>query len=129
MTKKQDVVKELADAWSSGDKDVMRKHLYDDYSVVGPMMEIFGAEACIAAMDDCPFESTCESREMIEEGDKVVHVFDWVVTAPFQKTISTVEVVEFEGDQVLKTQLFYDTSNFPSAFLEQMKQMSDDIAA
>ncbi|PCJ98135.1 MAG: hypothetical protein COA45_08255 [Zetaproteobacteria bacterium] len=124
MTTKQDIAKELVDAWSTKNEAIVRKYLHADFHFKGPMMESNGLEECIASMANCPFESSCQNSEMIEQGDQVVHVFDWVVTAPFQATIPTVEVMKFEGDQVKKSRMFFDTALFPVEFLEQMKQQA-----
>jgi len=65
-------------------------------------------------------QSRCENSEMVEQGDKVVHIFDWIVTAPFTGTIPSVEVMEFAGDKVKQSRLFYDTALFPAELAEAM---------
>lgn len=124
MTTKQDIAKELVEAWVTKNIEVIRKHLHADFHMKGPMMEINSMEECVASMDGCPFESTCQNSEMIEQGDNVVHVFDWVVTAPFQATIPTVEVMGFVGEKVKTSRLYYDTAILPAEFIEQMKQQA-----
>ncbi len=124
MTIKQTIAKELVDAWNTKNEAVIRAHLHHDFYFKGPMMELNGVDGCIASMDDCPFECTSANSEMIEQDNKVVHVFDWIVTAPFQETIPAVEVLEFEGNKVKNSRLFFDTAKFPAEFAEQMKQQA-----
>lgn len=124
MTTKQDIAKELVEAWVTKNEEVIRKYLHVDFHMKGPMMELNSMEECVASMDGSPFESTCQNSEMIEQGDSVVHVFDWVVSAPFQATIPTVEVMEFAGEKVKTSRLYYDTAILPADFVEQMQQQA-----
>lgn len=125
MTKRQEIVKAVANAWNAKDKGVLRKHLHEYYSFQGPMMSIVGAEENIKSVDDCPFESTFENSEMIEQGDRVVHMFDWLVSAPFQANIPVVEVTDFVEDKMSKTRFFFDTGKMPAECVEQMKRDQD----
>lgn len=124
MTTKQAIVEALAQAWVTKDDIVFRKYMHVDVRMDGPMMAFESLDDLLDSMKDCPFESTCQNSDIIVQGDKVVHVFDWVVTAPFQATIPTVEVMAFEGDKVKKSRLFYDTAILPADFIEQMKQQA-----
>ncbi len=129
MTIKQKIAKELFEAWSDKNEAILRKHMHQDFEFKGPMMAIKGVEANIASLADCPFESTSETHDMVEQDDKLVHVFDWIVSAPFQATIPAVEVMHFDGEQVTSSRMFFDTGLFPTEFLEQMKEMASQEAA
>ena len=43
-------------------------------------------------MKNCPFESKTENCEVVVQDNKLVHIFDWNVTAPFQASTPVVEV-------------------------------------
>lgn len=122
MTTKKDIVSELSDAWFTKKKDVFRKYLHEDFQYKCPAMEINGRDNAIASMDESPFEGRMENVTLVEQGDKVVNIFDWVVTAPFQATIPCVEVVTFEGDKAKSSRAYFDTALYPEEFVEQMKQ-------
>lgn len=124
MTTKQDIVEALAQAWITKDASVFRKYMHVDMHMEGPMIAFESLDDFLDSIKGCPFESLCQNSDIIVQGDKVVHVFDWVVTAPFQATIPFVEVMVFEGDKVKTSRSFFDTAIFPADFIEQMKQQA-----
>ena len=124
MTTKETIVKELADAWVSKNPEAFRKYLHVDCHFKGPLMELNGLDEMVESIKDCPFESSCQNVELVIQGDKVVNVFDWAVTAPFQKTIPCVEVLDFEGDKVKRSRFFFDTALLPVEVVEQMSQQA-----
>ena len=121
---KEEIVNALTEAWVNVDEAAFRKYLHKDFDFVGPMMETHGLDAMLDAIKSCPFEDSCEKKDLIIQGDKAVNVFDWVVTAPFVATIPCVEVINFEGDQVRSSKLFFDTALLPQEVKEQMQQMA-----
>ncbi|MGH1457132.1 MAG: nuclear transport factor 2 family protein [Alphaproteobacteria bacterium] len=121
---KEEIVKELAQAWVSGDTDVFRKYLHADFHFKGPIMETNSLNEMLSSMEECPFESSCQNSELIIQGDKVVNIFDWAVTAPFQANIPCVEVMRFEGDLVKSSLLFFDTALMPAEFKEEMEKQA-----
>ncbi len=120
MANAAEIVKKLNTAWENKDEAAMRLLLHPDYHFKGPMMEMT-TEEVIGFMHTCPFECNNQNSEIISEGNKVVQVFDWHITAPFQATIPMVEVLEIEGNKVKKARLFFDTALFPE---EAKKMMS-----
>jgi ketosteroid isomerase-like protein len=120
MSKLIDVAKQMTEAWVRKDEGAFRACLHPDYSFKGPMMEMKSANEAVEFMKRCPFESTSENCEVVVEGNTLVHVFDWTVTAPFQATIPMVEVMEFEGEKVKRSRLFFDSALFPAEVKEQM---------
>ena len=76
-------------------------------------MTMNGVEEAVDFMKKCPFESNTENCEVVIDGQTLVHVFDWNVSAPFQAVIPMVEVLEFEGQKVKRARLFYDSALFP----------------
>jgi hypothetical protein len=114
MTDLVEIAKKLDTAWRTKDEVALQKLLHKDYHFKGPMMEMKGAKEAIELMKNCPFESKTENCEVVVQDNKLVHIFDWNVTAPFQASIPVVEVLEFEGDKVRKSRLFFDTAKMPA---------------
>ncbi|MDX1411586.1 MAG: nuclear transport factor 2 family protein [Nitrospirales bacterium] len=115
-----DVAKQMTEAWGRKDETTFRACLHPDYSFKGPMMEMKSANEAVDFMKRCPFESTSENCEVVVEGNTLVHVFDWNVSAPFTATIPMVEVMEFEGKKVKRSRLFFDSALFPAEVKEHM---------
>jgi limonene-1,2-epoxide hydrolase len=124
MTNTKEIVMKMDQAWSAKDETTMRALLHADYHFKGPMMEINGPDESIAMMNHFPFESHNENEELIVQGSKAVHVFDWVVTSPFQATIPMTEVLELEDNRVKNARLFFDTALFPAEVKAQMMSAS-----
>lgn len=120
MTDYTEIAKKLDAAWRTKDEATLQKLLHKDYHFKGPMMEMKGAKEAIEFMKNCPFESKNENCEVVVQDNKLVHIFDWNVTAPFQASIPMVEVLEFEGDKVRKARLFFDTAKMPSQAMGEM---------
>lgn len=128
MSALTEIVQKINAAWDSKDEATMREYLHEDYRFRGPMMEINNVDECIEFMKSCPFEGGSENVEMITEGNRVVQVMDWVVTTPFQATISIVEIIDFEGEKVKNSRMFFDTAAFPAEFIAQMEEMNKNAA-
>jgi len=116
------VAKKMTKAWEDKDEAAFRACLHDDYTFKGPMMEMNSANEAVEFMNSCSFECTSENCEVVVEGQTLVHIFDWKVTAPFQATIPMVEVMEFEGDKVKRARLFFDSALFPAEIKAQMME-------
>jgi len=117
MNNNVEAAKKMAEAWEIKDEELMRSFLHEDYLCVSPGEDMNG-DQLVDFMKNCPFEGKCENHELIAEGDKVVGIFDWVVTAPFQATIPMVEIMEFENGKLRKSRMFYDRSLFPAEFAD-----------
>ncbi len=115
-----DVAKKMTKAWEDKDEAAFRACLHDDYTFKGPMMEMNSANEAVEFMNSCSFECTSENCEVVVEGQTLVHIFDWKVTAPFQATIPMVEVMEFEGEKLRRARLFFDSALFPAEVKAQM---------
>jgi len=126
MTNTKDIIMKMDTAWNAKDEATMRSCLHEDYHFKGPMMEINGPDESIAMMQNFPFECSNENEELIIQDNKAVHIFDWVVTSPFQATIPMTEVLELEGGKVKNARLFFDTALFPAEVKAQM--MSNKVA-
>lgn len=115
-----DVAKKMNQAWHDKDQEAFRQCLHKDYTFTGPMMTMNSADEAVDFMTKCPFDSATENCEVFVEGQTLVHVFDWHVTAPFQATIPMVEVLEFEGGKVKRARLFFDSALFPAEIKASM---------
>ena len=120
MSKLIDVAKQMNEAWMNKDEAAFRACLHPAYSFKGPMMEMKSPDEAVEFMQRCTFESTSENCEVVVEGNTLVHVFNWNVTSPFHATIPMVEVMEFEGDKVKRSRLFFDSALFPAEVKAQM---------
>ena len=120
MSTMLDVAKQMTAAWENKDEAAFRACVHEHYMFKGPMMEMRNANEAVEFMQRCAFESTTKNCEVIQEGNRLVHVFDWTVTAPFQATIPMVEVMEFENGKVIRARLFFDSALFPAEVKEQM---------
>ncbi len=128
MSQIVEVIKAIDTAWKNKDEKTMREHLHADYYFKGPMMEIDGVDACIACMNSMPMEGDSNNSEIICEGNKAVHAFDWVITAPFKANVPMVEIMEFENNKLKTSRMFFDTALLPAEFIEQLKQMKEQAA-
>ena len=120
MSTMLDVAKQMTAAWENKDEAAFRTCVHEHYTFKGPMMEMRSANEAVEFMQRCAFESTTKNCEVIEEENRLVHVFDWTVTAPFQATIPMVEVMEFENGKVIRARLFFDSALFPAEVKAQM---------
>ena len=73
-------------------------------------------------MASCPFEGSCKTVDIIVDGNRVVHTFDWHATAPFQGVIPMVEIMSFVDGKIKTSQMYYDTGAFPKDVIENMQQ-------
>ena len=115
-----DVAKQMTDAWTRKDEEGFRECLHDEYLFKGPMMEFKSPNEAVEFMHRCPFESTSENCEVVVEGNTLVHIFNWNVTAPFKANIPMVEVLEFASGKVKRARLYFDPALFPAEVKEQM---------
>lgn len=120
MTDLVEIAKKLDTAWRAKDEATYRALLHKDYYFKGPKMEMKGVDEAVEFMKNCPFESHNENCEVVVQENKLVHIFDWIGTAPFQVTIPMVEVMEFEGSKLKKARLFFDTAKFPAQAIGAM---------
>jgi len=115
-----ELAKRMTKAWQEKDESTFRACIHDDYTFKGPMMEMRSAHEAVEFMKQCAFECSTENCEVVIEGQTLVHMFDWTVTAPFQATIPMVEVMEFEDDKVKRARLYFDSALFPAEVKQQM---------
>ncbi len=117
-----DIVKQYNEAFKAKDTQKIRPLIHSNYHFKGPLMEIRGAEEMLSFMQSCPFVCNQQNVKFVTEENKVVQIFDWVVTSPFKGTIPMCEYLELENGQIKSSRLFYDSGAFPKEVLEQMNQ-------
>lgn len=115
-----EVIKKMDAAFQAKDKENFRSTLHPEYSFKGPMMGFANVEEAVAFVENCPFDFHNENEIYAEQGDTIFRVFDWVVTAPFQKTIRMMEHMTMKDGRVHFAELFYDTAQFPQDVMAQM---------
>jgi hypothetical protein len=121
MSNMKEAVMKMDKAWGEKDETAFRALIHDDYTFQSPMSALKSADEAIALLKIFPFTANTKNHEFIIEDNKVVHVFDWEATAPFQKTIPMTEIVEFDGGKAKKVRLFYDTGLFPQDVMANRK--------
>jgi len=114
------LIKKMDEAFKAKDTEGFRATLHPEYSFKGPMMGFDNVDEAVAFVENCPFEFHNENETYAEQGDKIFRVFDWVVTAPFQKTIRMVEYMKMKDGKLHSAELFYDTAEFPQEAMAAM---------
>ena len=113
MSNLLETAKKMTLAFSEKNCEAFAECVHEDYSFTGPMMEMNSKQEALDFMKDCPFQAVHDNCEVVVEGQRLVHIFDWNVTAPFEAIIPMVEVMDFEGNLIKKARLYYDTALFP----------------
>lgn len=129
MTDTVALAKKYYQAFAAKDKTTIRALLAKNFHFKGPMMETTGVEEMVGCMDSCPMVGGPQNMTFVAEGNRVVQIFDWVVTAPFSASIPMCEILEIENGQVKSSRLFYDTASFPKEAQELMQQMAQQKKA
>jgi hypothetical protein len=122
MTPIVDIVKQYEAAWDNKNEAAYKALLHPSYMFKGPVMS-YGPEEAVTMMKMCPMKAHYANCVFMTEGNRVAHMFDWVIEAPFQKTMRMAAFYMVENNQIRSHELFYDTAAFPAEFMEQMKQM------
>lgn len=121
-----EIVNKLDKAFREKDEATYADLLHPEYTFEGPMMRLNSKEEAVTFMKTCPFSFHNENSQYIVEGGKVIRLFDWVVTAPFEGRFRMAEYLFIENGKVRSTELFYDTAPFPKEAMQQM--MQDKVA-
>lgn len=118
MSQALEVVKRVSEAWEKKDTKTYRSLLHNDYKFQGPMMEMCSADEAEAFAQNCPFSCSSENATYVAEGNKVVKIFDWIVTSPVKFQLRMVEFSVVEDGKIRSVELFYDTAKFPKEAME-----------
>ena len=123
LSQATDLVKRVNKALETKDIKTYRSLLHSDYRFRGPMMELNDPDEAAAVMEACPFTYRNENAVYVNEDERVVVVFDWVVTAPVKFSIHVVEYWSVNDGKVLASELFFDTAKFPAEAMEILASM------
>lgn len=118
-----DLVKRVNKALETKDIKTYRSLLHSNYKFKGPMMELNDPDEAAAVMEACPFNYHNENVVYVNEGDKVVTIFDWVVTAPVKFSIYMAECLTVKDGKIIGSELFFDTAKFPPEAMEILASM------
>ena len=113
MTTPKEIAQKYATAFLGGEKETARALLHDDYTFVGPMMQLNSADEAMGLLENFPFVASEENVTIVTEGNLVVKKFDWKVTAPFEALIPMTEWFDIQDGKIKSCQLFYDSALFP----------------
>ncbi len=113
MANVTDIVRAYCDAFAAKDMQSLRSLLSDDFSFQGPMMTSDGADKFVEQMRNFPFQARFEDSRMVVEGENVVHMFDFVVTAPVEGSVRMCECFEVTNGKIHSSRLYFDTAQFP----------------
>lgn len=123
MNQAVELVKRVNQALEAKDIKTYRSLLHSNYKFKGPMMEMNDPDEAAAIMEACPFTYRNENVVYISEGEKVVAVSDWVVTAPVKFSIHMAEYLTIKDGKILASELFFDTAKFPAEAMEILASM------
>ncbi len=118
MSKSTELIQQYNENFQSKDIDKVRTLLHDEFTFTGPMMQFGNPDEFANAMREWGFDCRNENVQFVSEGNNVVQIFDWIVTAPFQVTISMCECFEIKDDKILSSKLFFDTAKMPKMEME-----------
>ena len=100
------------DAWSRKDLDAIAAHLHPAVHFKGPMQELNGRDAVLAAAKAIfPVLERMDIRGQFVNGDRAVFVYDFICRQPVG-VCRTAELVRFEDGLVRDTELFFDARPF-----------------
>ena len=123
MSQAIELVKRVNKALEKKDIKAYRDLLHSNYRFRGPMMELNDPDEAAAVMEACPFTHHNENAVYLNDGDKVVVIFDWVVTAPVKFSIHMAECLTVKDGLIAASELFFDTAKFPPEAMEVMASM------
>ena len=100
------------DAWSRKDLDGIAAHLHPAVHFKGPMQELNGRDAVLAATKAIfPILERMDVRGQFVSGDRAVFVYDFICGQPIG-VCRTAELVRFDDGLVRDTELFFDARPF-----------------
>jgi ketosteroid isomerase-like protein len=100
------------DAWSRKDLDGIAVHLHPDVHFKGPMQELNGREAVLAAAKRIfPLLERLEVRARFVSGDRAMFAYDFVCRDPIGVS-RTAELVQFQDGLIRDIALYFDARPF-----------------
>ena len=86
----------------------------------GDLLRSDGKDAVLGFVEQASLTCTEEIVSLTSEEDRVVMVFDFVVTEPVQFRIRMCEVYTIEEGKIRSADLYFDTAEFPSELIERL---------
>lgn len=129
MPTPMEVVKAFEKAFREKDAVAYRNLLHPNYEGRCPMGTVSNRDQAVEAMQACPLTFYRENSVYVAEGNTVVHIFDWIVEAPFQAKTRVVQHLTIENGQIRSLEMIMDTAIFPKEFVEQMEKMTKEKAS
>jgi ketosteroid isomerase-like protein len=123
MTANIELVQRLNDACTEKDFDTARALLHPNYTLDDPFVKCSNPDEFIEFMQNCPFDGKMENVQFIEDGDKVVQLFDCVVKSPVAYRIHMCDVLTLEDGKIRSEEMFYDTAKMPKEALELSRDL------
>lgn len=119
MSKQLELVKRAYEGWEGKKLEILQEVLHTDYKGYVPggyiIEGIEGAKNCI---DSCPFEDHSENVSYIGEGDEIMRVWDYVVTAPTPFRMRMAELSVVKDGKIIKNEAFFDSAAFPKEAMD-----------
>ncbi len=100
------------DAWSRKDLDGIAIHLHPEVHFKGPMQELNGRDAVLAASKRIfPLLERLEVRARFVSGNRAMFAYDFVCREPIG-VCRTAELIRFEDGLIRDIELFFDARPF-----------------
>ena len=120
MANPNEIVNDYNAAFAKKDLSKVRSLLHDKFTFKGPLMQLKSPDEFMGMMQQCGFECRLENLQMVSEGERVVQIFDWICTAPFQANLRMSECLTIKDGKIFASELFYDSAKFPKEAMESM---------
>lgn len=125
MSKNLELVKKAYMAWETKDIDTLRAVLHTNYRATIPGgMEIVGIEGAAQCLEMCTSQTHSENEMYIEDGDRIVRIWDMVTTAPHSYRLRMAELNVIEDGKVLLNEAFFDSAAFPEEVQKEFREFA-----
>lgn len=102
-------------AWQAKDVGGIAAHLHEDVRFRGPMANLHGRDAVLAACERMfPLLESIDLQRLFVEGDEAVCLYDFKCPAPIG-ACRTVEHLTFEKGKITAIELYFDPRPFLGA--------------
>jgi hypothetical protein len=110
------------DAWSRKDLDAIGALLHPKVHFKGPMQELNGREAVLAASQRIfPLLEKFVARQQLVSGERAMFAYDFICREPIG-LCRTAELIQFEDGLIRETELFFDARPFEALQRAQAAQ-------
>ncbi len=113
MSANIETVKRFNKACEEKDADAIAEFLHPEYTFKEPKMSFDNPKDFLEFMKICPFTGKPENIDFIEDGDKVVQIFDCSMSEPLSFTYRMCDILHFKDGKIIAEEVFYDTAQIP----------------